>query len=785
MQNIISLFLLLFIFTPLGAYEQATIQINLTENEKQFIKNHPHIVLGTEKRWEPYVLISSDGEISGYDADVLKLINKVSGANFTLKVGNWKEMQIEAQEREIDGLSTGGIHKERQKYLNFSNIYITMQKMLIVSEKNPNNIHSTDNLKDKIIAIHKSNLVDEKIANGFKEAKILRLANLEDVISSVVTGEADVMFGNGSTQYLANKMGMPYLKYAATLPNKLELSFGVRNDWPEAVSIINKSLAYIGEHKLLELKDRWFFTNISKNNELTLQEKQYLKDKEKLTLCIDSNRMPFEAFVNGKFVGLNSDYIKLYEKALNTPITIHKTDSLHESLTAVKTKKCDLLSVLMKEKDHYLKFSTPYLKLTSVIATKTDKSSIINISYLSNKKIAIISKSSLFYIVKNNYPNIEIVEVFSIQEGLNLVQNDKVFGFGDSLISVEYYLQNSADINIKINTFFKEKTHLVFGARYDEGSLVNILNKITNTISQDEKQNIMSRWFFDIYKKKFDYSFIYLFLILLIIVGIFMTFRHYLLKKSHEQLQKVIEDEVAKTREKEKLLFHQNKLAAMGEMLENIAHQWRQPLSQINSSVLVIDDILDDNSFKNIKIEEKLSEIESLTKYLSNTIDDFKDFFAQDKQKKIFNFRDTVEKALHIVKGNLQKHRIDTLLFIDESITYNSFENELQQVIVVILNNAKDAFMERSTFHPIIKISLEKEDNFYILTICDNAGGMTKAVKEKIFEPYFTTKHKSQGAGIGLYMSKKIIHNSLNGELSVTNSELGACFNIKLEISSE
>ncbi len=368
---------------------------------------------------------------------------------------------------------------------------------------------------------------------------------------------------------------------------------------------------------------------------------------------------------------------------------------------------------------------------------------------------------------------------------MDLVQNDKVYGFGDSLISIEYYLQNSSATDIKINTFFKEKTQLGFGVSYDEDSLVNILNKITNTISQDEKQNIMNRWFLDIYKKEFDYSFIYLFLILLIIVAAFIAFRHYLLKKSHTQLQKVIEDEIVKTREKEKHLFHQNKLAAMGEMIGNIAHQWRQPLSQINSSVLVIDDILDDNNFKNIKLEEKLSEIESLTKYLSNTIDDFKDFFAQDKQKRIFNLRSTVEKALHIVRGNLQKHRVDTLLFIDENITYDSYENELQQVMVVILNNAKDAFIERNTFSPIIKISLEKEDNFYILTVCDNAGGMTKAVKEKIFEPYFTTKHKSQGAGIGLYMSKKIIHDSLNGELSVTNSELGACFKIKLEIDSE
>ena len=183
--------------------------LGLTKNELAFIKDHPQIILGTDKTWKPYVIPNSDGTISGYDADVLALINTSSGANFVLKPDNWADMQIQAKSKKIDGLSTGGIHEERKRYLNFSDIYISMQKMLITSKENPQNIHTLQDLDGKIIAVHNSNLVDMKIAQKFPKSKIMHLNSVEEVISSVVTGKADTMFGNGAVFYLANELGMP------------------------------------------------------------------------------------------------------------------------------------------------------------------------------------------------------------------------------------------------------------------------------------------------------------------------------------------------------------------------------------------------------------------------------------------------------------------------------------------------------------------------------------------------------------------------------------------------
>jgi C4-dicarboxylate-specific signal transduction histidine kinase len=284
----------------------------------------------------------------------------------------------------------------------------------------------------------------------------------------------------------------------------------------------------------------------------------------------------------------------------------------------------------------------------------------------------------------------------------------------------------------------------------------------------------------------FDQTLFYqLFIIFLIIIIAIFIYRSFRINKLNQVMQYRMKEELKKSIDKDKMLFHQNKLAAMGEMLENIAHQWRQPLSQINSSVLLIDDILHEKSFRNIDVEERLLEIESLTKYLSNTINDFKDFFAHDKTKNSFLLREMIEKSIYIVKGSLKKNNIEVTVDIEQDYRYYGYESELQQVVVVVLNNAKDALISRNIHLPKINIYIEKDDECNLIKICDNAGGITKNIRDKIFEPYFTTKHKSKGTGLGLYMSKKIIEDSLDGELNVTNYKMGVCFEIKLKVVDE
>lgn len=254
------------------------------------------------------------------------------------------------------------------------------------------------------------------------------------------------------------------------------------------------------------------------------------------------------------------------------------------------------------------------------------------------------------------------------------------------------------------------------------------------------------------------------------------------LKALNNTLEKRIRDEIDKNVKQQFIMMQQKRLVQMGEMIGNIAHQWRQPLAQVNSSVLLIDAILAQHCFDNPAVEEKLSEIESLTEYMSKTIDNFKNFFNPDKQKKIFCLRHVVEQALSILQGSLSAHYIRVEININETHEWLGFFEELQQVVMVIVNNAIDAIVSCHIQGAYITINVSKKEDIYTLSICDNAGGVPPEIQEKIFEPYFTTKHKSQGTGLGLYMAKMIVEEGLGGRLNICKTDEGACFEIILSV---
>ena len=279
-----------------------------------------------------------------------------------------------------------------------------------------------------------------------------------------------------------------------------------------------------------------------------------------------------------------------------------------------------------------------------------------------------------------------------------------------------------------------------------------------------------------------------IFLELFVVVCIIMILKlkkNHLLEKEKIISKNLLELEAQRLREKDKLLSQRSKFVSMREMIGNIAHQWRQPLSQINSAVLLVDDMLFENGVKSIDIEEKLLEIESQTEYMSKTIDDFKNFFEPNKEKKTFMMHELLQRSIYILKGNLKYNNIEVKTNLNNTLRCIGYPSELQQVVVAILNNAKDVLIQNKVKNAKITINSKKVDGNISITICDNGGGIDAKIMESIFDPYFTTKHKSQGTGLGLYISKLIVEESLNGELNVSNNRDGACFEIIQRVSDE
>lgn len=259
-------------------------------------------------------------------------------------------------------------------------------------------------------------------------------------------------------------------------------------------------------------------------------------------------------------------------------------------------------------------------------------------------------------------------------------------------------------------------------------------------------------------------------------------------------LEEKVQIEVSKNRQKDKIMFQQSKEAQMGEMIGMIAHQWRQPLASISNQIISmqLNTIKDKNDLDNEdnitrflkNQDEKFTKINKHVKLLSNTIDDFKDFFKPTKTKEIIGITYPILKALDIIKDELKYKGITVDINFKTDAEISIFTNEILQVILSIIKNSEDNFLElNAQTKPVIKISTYQENDQLIITIKDNGGGIDSKILPKIFEPYFSTKSEKNGTGIGLYMSKMLIEESNKGKLLVKNTNNGVEFKIILFMS--
>jgi len=407
----------------------------------------------------------------------------------------------------------------------------------------------------------------------------------------------------------------------------------IADDYAQTLSLPKESMS--------NLKDFVYKTSLN-TFELTQEQKVYLKEKKVIKMCIDPNWMPLEKIEDSKHVGISSDFIKIISKKIGTPIELVQTQLWSQSLANIKKRECDILALAEETplRKNYLDFTTPYIKTPLVIATKSGVAFSNNLNSIKEKRLGVVKNYSIYELLKTKYPDINLIEVESLQEGLEYVDQKKIFGFLDNSLVINHEIQkNSMSDNINITGQFSEEFSLSIASRNDEPILNEILQKALISIDTETKDKIINKWNNIKYQVKTDYkTLIQLMFFTLVLICIFIYWNLKLkdeiknkefarkelkdakleLEELNNSLEVKIKDEIEKNTKHQVMLMHQSKLAQMGEMIENIAHQWRQPLAQINSYVLLIDVALSNHKIKDNNLEDKLLEIESLTAYMSN-----------------------------------------------------------------------------------------------------------------------------------------------------------------------
>lgn len=535
---------------------------------------------------------------------------------------------------------------------------------------------------------------------------------------------------------------------------------------------------------------------------LTMQEKAWLSRHPVLRVGIDIGWPPFE-YVNeeGVYKGITAEYLSLMAKQLGVKFEVEKALPWADVVKKMKGRQLDIYSCVVKsdERQKYMDFTEPYLSFPMVIISSDSVNYIDGLRELEGKRVAVVKGYVTEELLRSNHPGIELVTLKNVEEALRQVAFEKVDAYVGNIATASYYIKKLGVTNVKVAGETPYRFELSMAGRSDWPVLTPILQKAIRAIDEKEKDRIYKEWIAISYEHGFDYSLFWKVMagvaLLFVIVGFWVR----LLKKQialrrkaearlnelNKSLEAEVRTQVEQLREKDHTLAKQAKMAAMGEMIGIIAHQLKQPLNAIGLLAQDVKDAYDYKELDEAYLKRFSDTIQQNVEYMAVTVDDFRNFFNPNKQKKPFDIKELLDRTVKLLGVQFSKYGIRFEIDAQQQTLYG-IKNELQQIIMNLANNAKDAFLERNVKERVITIrsKLSHSGDYVIIEVADTAGGIDTDNIDKVFDSYFSTKG-DEGTGIGLHMARMMVKESFHGEIFVANEERGARFTIKVPLNAD
>lgn len=759
-------------------------KIDLTFEEKEWIKGNT-ILVGVSP-WKPVGFFNKElNKVDGVSGDILKLVSRRLNLKTKIISADWGTLLDSFKKQEIDLLLSAYYTKQRAKFGLYSKPYLYTKENLFV--KNNSNIKNFSDLRGKKLAILKGFGTIEIIKDRFPSVKIIETKSIEESVKLVLGGDVDALFDLqlGVNDYLVNNMVVGLNEIFQTDIDSSAIHYLSNKNKPILQSILQKGLNSVTEDEKKQIVSRWLqktkesMTNSDNSLSFGEEETKYLKQKKEISMCVDPNWMPYEKIEDGYYMGIGSDYIELFSKKIGINFKLIETKTWEQSKEYIKDGMCDILPVsgYGSARKKYLDITTPYLRESLVLAGRMDAVFISDFASLKGKSVAMSKGHSIIPVLKKEYPEISIIETDSIEDGFAKVLDGDVEGFIDAVSVINYRIQERYWSELKIAGRFRQKYELGVATRADEPILYAVMQKAIDSISPNEHKLIYNKWnVFDRETHSIDYDLLTKILLALLVVLFFYIYREYLHKQSNKLLKSKIDEALIENTRHIQTLQEQSKMVAMGEMVGAIAHQWRQPLNELGLRIQNLKFNYADKDVNEEFINKFIDKNKKTIEFMSNTIDDFSNFFHIEKQKIDFSIKEAIEETISILSA-LFENNVITVTLEGEDFIIKGFKNEFKQVILNLFSNSMDALIENKVKHPEINIYIQDDK----ISIKDNAGGISVKVINRVFEPYFTTKEQGKGTGIGLYMSKMIIEDNMNGIISVANSGNGAIFVIDFQ----
>ncbi|BAH76361.1 putative sensor histidine kinase [Solidesulfovibrio magneticus RS-1] len=516
----------LVVFGGAGAWAAA---LDLTPEEKAFIEAHP-VVTVSDVDWPPLSIVA-DGRQQGLFHDYYALIAQRTGLAFRFQIlGDGLDFQLvldALRDKRIDLVDGTGKTADRATYALFAGPY--WQFPLAVAARDDAAAWSLETLAGKRVAVARGSTAEEYLREKAPGLELVETADPYAALSLVATHKADAAVENMAVaSYAIRKSGLANVKISGLLDYQFKIYSLVRNDWPLLASILQKAHESVTESEKAALLSRWLplykagaqageavaevmgkpadtHTGLT----FTDREKDYLARKKALSFCVDPDWAPIERIdENGRHVGIAADLLGLMSERLGVPVVLVPTSSWSQSLSAVREHRCDFLPAAgdTKQRRRFLHFTTPYLRFPMVVATLAKTPFIDDPAGLSGKDLGVVNGYSSLDILRSKYPEMRLVEVPSVTEGLRLVADGKLYGYIDTVPAISQAIAKDHFSDLKIAGRLDAQLDLAVASRDDEPELASLFQKAVNTLTKAETEAIIKKWVAVTFEESFDYT---------------------------------------------------------------------------------------------------------------------------------------------------------------------------------------------------------------------------------------------------------------------------------------
>lgn len=564
-------------------------EIKFTKKEILYLQNKKVLRVQNDSNLPPYNF-NENGIEKGYSIDYLNLIANKLALEVEYIPGKWNDFLNMLENKELDLMINVLKSKKRERRFLFSKVPFVSSPLGMLTRIEHKDVHTFKELEGETMALVKGYHSYDRVKRDYPKINIYPTTNSLEMMKAVSESKADAAYGLKTVlEYNINKHLLTNLKTTKnTDDDAFGFYFAYNKENSILESIIYKAEKLITKKELSDLEQKWFRKTMetkkrSKSFLFTEKEKAYLNKKNTITMCIEPNSLPFEEVSpEGKFIGIIADFFNQISKNTGIKFELLARTSWSDSIQLVKNKRCDILpfATQTQERDKYLLFTKEYFKFSNVIATKNSELFIDSLNDLKAKKIGIIKDYAEIELIKSRYKNIDIVEVKNNKEGLEKVKSGEIYAFINSFPSIAYSLRKHQIKNIKISGKTSIDIIARIAIRNDEVILQNILNKAINSISDEQREQILSKWMTILKEEKFDTT-----LFIQIVASIFILFVLiiiFIISKSNRKLN-LVNKELEKLSQTDKLtsIYNRAKLDSIMEEELRRKKRYKKPLSVI------------------------------------------------------------------------------------------------------------------------------------------------------------------------------------------------------------